>query len=225
MTESLSEKRGLLLLSGGFDSPVAGRMLQRLGCDIGAVHFDQQPFTDATGEEKARALAAQLGIKELFIASAGGPFSTFANQCHHRHYFVLMKRFMLRASERLARLHGYDFLITGESLGQVSSQTLPNLSTIDGAVQMPVVRPLLAFDKQEIIQIARDIGTHNISVGPEHCDALGPRYPSTHLQRADVEGDEAKVDYAALVAEAVRTVRRETPRALLTVTATGAPKC
>lgn len=215
MNDPLAGKRGLLLLSGGFDSPVAGRMLQRVGCEVGAVHFDQQPFTDASPEGKARALAATLGVKELFVAPAGAPFSTFANQCQHRHYFVLMKRFMLRAAERLAQEKGYDFLITGESLGQVSSQTLPNLSTIDAAVAMPVVRPLLAFDKVEIIALARDIGTHDISVGPEHCDALGPKYPSTALHRAEVEADEAKVDYGALLAWTAQNTRREEPRLLV----------
>ncbi|HLC36127.1 MAG TPA: tRNA 4-thiouridine(8) synthase ThiI, partial [archaeon] len=89
-------------------------------------------------------------------------------------YFVLMKRLMLRVAEKLAEKKGIDFLITGENLGQVSSQTLSNLASIDSSVKIPVLRPLISFEKQEIIDFSKKIGTHDISVGPEMCDVLGP---------------------------------------------------
>ena len=170
----MKSAKGLLLLSGGFDSPVAGFFAKEKGIQLSAVHFCNYPFTDSSPEEKARRLAEKLDLKELIVINLGPVLKELASSSERKFYFVLMKRLMLRVAEKLAEKKGIDFLITGENLGQVSSQTLSNLASIDSAAKIPVLRPLISFEKQEIIDFSKKIGTHDISVGPEMCDVLGP---------------------------------------------------
>lgn len=193
----------LLLLSGGIDSPVAGRLLQEGGHEVGAVHFSQAPFTDDSPEEKSRASAELLGMGPVWSSRAGACFATLASDCEHRYYYVLSKRFMLRTAAALARREGYDAVATGENLGQVSSQTLQNLASIHQAAGLPVLTPLLALDKQEIITIAEEIGTYDLSVGPEMCDALGPDKPATWTSLDEVLEQEARIDTDALTEAAL----------------------
>lgn len=200
--------KGVLLLSGGIDSPVAGHVLIREGCDLVGLHCSLEPFTDDAPEAKARRLAAHLGLSTLCIARIGDPLAALARACDHRHYFVLSKRLMLRLAEAVARQEGATFLATGESLGQVSSQTLGNLRAIDGAVALPVVRPLIGWDKTEIVHRAQAIGTYEVSVGPEVCDVLGPSHPVTRARLDRVEAEEAKLDVAALLRTALAGVQR-----------------
>jgi thiamine biosynthesis protein ThiI len=194
--------KGLLLLSGGIDSPVAAHLLQRQGAELDAVHVSLEPYTDASPEAKARALARALGIRAIAVVPGGEANAALA-QADHKRYFVLSKRFMLRCAERLAPARGASFLATGENLGQVSSQTLANLAAIDGAVTLPVFRPLLSLDKTEIIRIAERLGTLKTSEGPELCDVLGPRYPATRASAEEARRAEGKVDLEDLVAQAV----------------------
>lgn len=198
--------RVLLLLSGGLDSPVAGRLLQENGHDVAAVHFSQEPFTDASPEEKSQNCAEHLGIGPVWVSRAGETFGTLTTECDHRLYFVLSKRLMMAAGDRLARREGFDAIATGENLGQVSSQTLQNLSCIHRASRLPVLTPLLALDKDEIVDIAREIGTYELSTGPEMCDTLGPDKPATAAKMAEIEEAEQAIDLDAmaggLVAEA-----------------------
>lgn len=201
------ERTGVLLLSGGIDSPVAGHLLQREGVAIEALHCSLEPFTDAAPEEKARRVTAHLGFQGLHVALLGDALAELARTCEHRLYFVLSKRLMLRVGERLARRTGAAFLVTGESLGQVSSQTLQNLRAIDGAVEVPVLRPLIGWDKTEIVQAARDLGTYAISVGPEVCDVLGPAHPVTQARPDDVAREEGRLDYQGLLEGAVASLR------------------
>lgn len=194
--------KGILLLSGGIDSPVAGALLQRRGAELEAVHVSLEPYTDDAPERKARALARFLGLR-AFAAVPGGEANAALARADHRRYFVLSKRFMLRCAERLAAGRGAGFLATGENLGQVSSQTLANLAAIEEAVRMPVLRPLLGLDKVEILGLAQRLGTLPLSQGPEMCDALGPRHPATRARAEEAKAAEARVPYEALLAKAL----------------------
>ena len=201
------EGPGLLLLSGGFDSPVAGHLMRTVqGMEVAAIHFSLEPVTDDASVRKAERLAAHLGLRRLYVVRAGDAFKALVKNCRHKLYFVLSKRLMMRVASELARREGYRVLITGESLGQVSSQTLPNLAVIDRAATVPVLRPLVAFDKQEIIDRAKAIGTYEISVGPELCDVLGPPHPATAARLDDVATEEANVDLGGLVASVLATL-------------------
>lgn len=122
---------GLLLLSGGFDSPVAGHLVLSSGRTLHAVHFTMEPFSDDASAHKARRLARMLGLSRLTIVALGEELAEFTRRCDHRVYFVLLKRLMFRIAEAIARRNGATFLVTGENLGQVSSQTLANLASID----------------------------------------------------------------------------------------------
>lgn len=201
--------RALLLLSGGIDSPVAGHLMARRGLRLDAVHFSLEPITDDAAAVKSRKLASILGLGAMYVAVVGRAFAEVADRCDRRLYFVLTKRLMVRAAEAIARREGHRYLVTGENLGQVSSQTLANLAAIDAAATMTVLRPLIGFDKQEIIGVARRIGTYAVSEGPEICDLLGPPHPATQARLADVEREEAKLDLPALVARVVEAARPE----------------
>lgn len=199
--------RALLLLSGGIDSPVAGKLLQEQGVELEAVHFSLEPFTDAGGEEKAKQLAAKLGLARLHVVPAGPLFSQIVQRADERLYFVLSKRLMARVACRMAPDLGCAAIATGENLGQVSSQTLQNLSTIDRASPFPVLRPLLEYDKVDIVDLARAWDTFDISKGPELCDVLGPERPSTGAALERVEKEEGRVDVDDLVSRALGGLR------------------
>ena len=184
--------KGLLLLSGGIDSPVAGWLMQKK-MDVLAVHFSFEPLTDDSPERKSRQLAEKLGFKKFIVMNISREIKTIADQCDRKFYFVLMKRMMLRKAEALARKESCEALITGESLGQVSSQTLENLAAIDAVAGLPVLRPLIAKDKQEIVSLATQLGTFEISKGKEMCDVLGPDHPSTRARLDQVEEQEARL--------------------------------
>lgn len=204
-------RNGVLLLSGGFDSPVAGDLALANGRQLEAVHFSMEPFTDDASVRKARVLAHQLGIPRLTVIPIGDELAEFTRHCEHRHYFVLMKRLMMRIAEEFARRGDASFLVTGENLGQVSSQTLPNLAVIDAATTLPILRPLLGYDKQDIIRHAMRLGTFETSKGPEICDVLGPKHPSTASTAQAIQREEAKLDVDALVRRALAKASTVTP--------------
>lgn len=202
-------EKALLLLSGGIDSPVAGHLIGRRGLDILAVHFSLEPITDDAAAVKSRKLAEKLGLSKLFVVTVGPAFAEIAKACDLRLYFVLSKRLMVRIAEAIARREGCPYLVTGESLGQVSSQTLQNLRAIDAASTMVVLRPLIGFDKDETVRIAREIGTYEISEGPEICDLLGPAHPATRTSVEQVRAEEARLDVDRLVRDALGSAREE----------------
>lgn len=187
--------KGLLLLSGGIDSPVAGYMMKQRGIGLAAVHFSLEPITDNGPEMKCRKIVDRLGIEKLHIINVAKEYQEIASKCIHKHYFVLTKRLMYRIAEKIAKKEKCDFLITGENLAQVSSQTLENLVVINRAVEIPVLRPLLGFDKSEIIKTAEEIGTFEISKGPEVCDLLGPKHPSTRVDEKIVLEEEKELEF------------------------------
>lgn len=201
--------KGMLLLSGGFDSPVAGHLLRERGARLDAVHFSLAPVTDDAAEGKALRIADLLGLAHLHVVPVAEAFMEIVRTCAHRYYYVLSKRFMVRVAERLAQAEGCDVLVTGENLGQVSSQTLPNLRAIDAVATLPVVRPLIGFDKQEIIDRARALGTYGISAGPEVCDVLGPPKPATQARLDAVLREETRLDIGALLEDALARARCE----------------
>lgn len=191
--------KAVLLLSGGIDSPVAGHMLRRQGVGLEALHASFEPLTDDASTQKAVQLARQLGLTRLFVARIGEHLGRIPrDRDAHKFYFVLQKRLLYRLADVLADEVGADVIATGENLGQVSSQTLSNLATLEEAARRPVVRPLLGLDKVDIIAAARSDGSYEISVGPELCDILGPRRPATTSNVSAVVGMEARVGLADL---------------------------
>ena len=200
---------GLLLLSGGFDSPVAGSMVLASGRTLDAVHYTMEPFTDDASVHKARDLARRLGLRRLIVIPLGEDLAEFTRKCGHRYYFILLKRLMVRVAERVAKNVDATFLVTGENLGQVSSQTLSNLTVIDQVATMPIVRPVMGLDKQEIVDYAKRIATYETSRGPELCDLLGPKHPATHSSAGDILLEEAKLDVEALVINALSKAKTE----------------
>lgn len=199
-----------LLLSGGIDSPVAGWMIAKRGVQLNAVHFFSYPYTSDRAKEKVLSLARILsesccGMKVYVV-----PFTKIQMQIHTKcpdeYGTLIMRRFMMRIAERIARQTGSQALITGESIGQVASQTMDALTVTDSVVEMPVFRPLIGFDKSDIIDIANKIGTFETSSLPyeDCCTVFTPRHPATHpkLEKA-IAGEAALEDAEALIQEAV----------------------
>src|SRR2546423_15475724 len=197
-------RKGILLLSGGFDSPVAGHLMSRQGLELVAAHFSLEPITDDAAAVKARTLCDILGLGSLYVVRVGETFAEVAHAANRRFYFVLTKRLMVRLADAIGDREEADVLGTGENLGQVSSQTLASLRAIDAVARRPVLRPLIGFDKQEIVDRAKEIGTYEVSKGPEICDLLGPPRPSTHARLDQILGEEAKLDLDQLVAPSLR---------------------
>lgn len=201
----MQKPKGLLLLSGGIDSPVAAYLIGKKA-ELIALHFSNEKITGKESIDKSKKLCKVLGIKKLLVIDISDQLAEIAGKCKHAYYFVLMRRFMLRIAERIAKQCHCDFIATGESLGQVSSQTLANLATISKAINMPIIRPLLGFDKEEIIKIAEQIGTFEISKGREMCDVLGPKHPITHASIEKVLEEERKLKIEDMVKEALKRI-------------------
>lgn len=176
-------KKAIALLSGGQDSPVAIDLLKNK-LEIIAVHFHQLPLVDEQEIEKVKKLQKQVQIKKLYLVPIADLFKELVTHCEHRYYFVLSKIAMLKAAEILAEKENAEYLITGENLSQVSSQTLSNLISISKSIKRTILRPLLTWDKIEIMDYGKKIGTYEISKGPELCCLLGPKKPAT---RSDPE--------------------------------------
>ena len=171
-------ERGVALLSGGIDSPVAIHLMkERL--EVIAVHFHQLPLTGPEELEKVKELVKKLEISKLYLIPFAEVLKMLVEKCNHRDYYILSKILMFKTAELIAEKEKAKYLITGENLAQVSSQTLSNLKAITKNIRLEIFRPVLTFDKQEIINLAKKIGTYDISKGPEICSLLGPKNPST----------------------------------------------
>ena len=201
--------RATLLLSGGIDSPVAGWMIAKRGVHISAVHFHSYPYTSDRAKEKVLDLARILAESCCGIRVHIVPFTKIQMEIHEKcpdeYTTLIMRRFMMRIAERVARIEKAEALITGESIGQVASQTMTALGTTDMVVDMPVFRPVIGFDKTEIIAIAEKIGTMETSSLPyeDCCTVFTPRHPATHPHLDIIEDAEAKLDMEALIQEAM----------------------
>ncbi len=198
-----------LLLSGGIDSPVAGWMIAKRGVQINAVHFHSYPYTSDRAKEKVLDLARKLSFSCCGIKVYVVPFTEIQMQIHEKcpeeYTTLIMRRYMMRIAERIARETESEALITGESIGQVASQTMTALGTTDAVVGMPVFRPLIGFDKSEIIGIARKIGTLEISEQPfeDCCTVFTPRHPATHPKMEKILEGEKKLEEEALIQRAL----------------------
>jgi len=190
-------------LSGGIDSPVAGYLMGRQGLELVLVHFDNRPFTSDQEIDKAIALMRKLdealGTKtKKFLVPHGKTQAEFARSCRRNMECVLCRRMMLRVAEKLARRTGAGCIVTGESLGQVASQTLANINVEERATSLPVLRPLIGFDKVEIERIAKSIGTYETSILPGLCCTIVPKKPSTYSRIEVASEEEDKVDIERL---------------------------
>ena len=209
---------GMLLLSGGIDSPVAGYMMAKRGVRVEAVHFESFPYTSEMAREKvirlARTIAAYTGDIYVHVVSLTHIQEELAKNCEEDYFTLLLRRYMMTIASRIAADHDSKCLITGESLGQVASQTMEAIAVTDNAATIPVFRPCIGMDKEEIIEISRKIGAFDISIEPyeDCCTVFTPRHPRTKPQLEKVLVEENKLDFEALVEEAIAgayTVRAE----------------
>ncbi len=201
--------KAALLLSGGIDSPVAGYMIAKRGVQLVAVHFHSFPYTSEFAKQKVLDLAKILSEYCCGIRVYVVPFTDIQMQIHEKcpedYTTLIMRRYMMRIAERIAQKEEALALITGESVGQVASQTIEALATTNQVVSMPVFRPLIGFDKSDIMEYARKIGTYETSILPyeDCCTVFTPRHPATKPKMALIEMGESQLDQEALIQTAV----------------------
>ncbi|MGH9408433.1 MAG: tRNA uracil 4-sulfurtransferase ThiI [Vicinamibacterales bacterium] len=206
------------LLSGGIDSPVAAWRMMRRGCRVVFIHFHSYPILSKASQDKARELAQLLTRFQFDSRLLLVPFGELQQRVvlavSPPLRVVVYRRLMLRIAERLARTHRAQALVTGEVVGQVASQTLENMSTIGSAVSMPVLRPLVGMDKEEITEAAERLGTYPISIIPDQdcCTLFTPRHPATKARPIDVERAEAALPIDDMIAQAAESAVLETFR-------------
>jgi thiamine biosynthesis protein ThiI len=196
------------LISSGIDSPVATYLLSKKGEDIVLVHADGRPYTDDREIENFIRLARYLkehisGTMKAYQIPHGVSLSTFKQNCNNRFTCVFCKRMLLRYAEKIAKREQAEAIIMGDSLGQVASQTLQNLRVVEDAVKTPILRPLIGLDKEDIVQIAKKIGTYDLSILPsDGCSAV-PRKPATKARLENMLAEEKKIDVDELVDQAI----------------------
>lgn len=205
--------KGMLLLSGGIDSPVAGYMIAKRGMSLECIHFHSYPYTNMLAKEKVIELAKILspytcGIK-LNIVSVTHIQEEIHKNCNADYMVTLLRRFMMRLSERIAIKNDAQCIITGESLAQVASQTIEGMTSSNSVIgKLPVLRPLCGFDKDEIIERSRAIGTYATSIEPyeDCCTVFLPEHPVTRPKLAEVEAEESKLNVSLLIDEALANI-------------------
>lgn len=206
--------RGAILISGGIDSPVAAYMMAKRGIELVAVHFASPPFTTELAEQKVMDLLHK-------VALYSGPITTYVvhfteiqeqirDKCPEVYFTIIMRRFMMKIAERIAVHQKCSALITGESVGQVASQTIYALGCTDAASDLPVFRPCIGMDKDEIIRISRDIDTFETSIQPyeDCCTVFTPKHPKTRPQLGEILEAESVLDTGNLIEQAVKTARK-----------------
>jgi len=204
-----SNGRAALLISGGLDSPVAGYMLAKRGVELFAVHFFSPPYTSERAKLKVLDLLQVVSVYSGKISCFIVPFTKIQEaikaNCPEDLFTIIMRRFMMKIANVIAEHQSCSALITGESLGQVASQTMDGIACTDAACNMPVFRPLIGMDKEEIVQISRKIGTYDISIQPfeDCCTVFTPRHPRTKPKLNFVELAESSFDFTKLLEEAV----------------------
>mgnify|MGYP001851670405 FL=1 len=209
-----TSSKGLLLISGGIDSPVAGYMMAKRGMDVEYLHFHSYPYTNEQAKDKvvelARILSRYAGGESLATVKVTHIQEEIHKKCAPELNVTLLRRFMFRIAERVAKRKGAKCLITGESLGQVASQTMEGIASSNAVVTLPVFRPLIGFDKEEIIVRAKKIGTFDTSVLPyeDCCTVFLPEFPAIKPKLSFIEEEEKKLDVEALVEEALTTLER-----------------
>ncbi len=203
--------KGMLLLSGGIDSPVASFYMAKRGMIINAVHFYSFPYTSLQAKEKVIRLAKKMsefcGHINLHFISFTKVQEEINRLCDNNYMIILMRRIMMRIAQKLSRKVGANAIITGENLGQVASQTIESITATNAVVSMPVFRPLIGFDKVEIIEVAKKIGTYDISIEPfeDCCTVFLPKKPVTRPKIEDVLEQEKKLDIEKLISQCLES--------------------
>jgi thiamine biosynthesis protein ThiI len=196
------------LLSSGIDSPVATYLLSKKAEDFIFIHGDIKPFTDEKELKNFKLLISHLkkllpGLIKTYLISHGESLKIYKKNCTDRFTCIFCKRMLVRYAEKIAEKEDAQAIIMGDSLGQVASQTLQNIKVIDQAVKIPILRPLIGLDKQEIVKIAKEIGTYELSILPsEGCNAV-PNSPATRAKLENILNEETKIDIEKLVKELV----------------------
>ena len=207
-----SSGKGFLMLSGGIDSPVAGYMMAKRGMKLAAVHFHSYPYTGEAAKEKVITLGKMISEYSagmtLYVVKFTEIQEEIHKKCSEEFMITMMRRFMMRITERLANYHGGQAIITGESLGQVASQTTESITSSNSVVTMPVFRPLIAFDKLETIEIANKIGTYETSILPyeDCCTVFLPKFPAIKPRMDRVLKEESRLDVEKLIKRAMQNV-------------------
>ena len=196
--------KGLLLLSTGIDSPVAGHLMIRQGYQLSAIHFEHS--NDPKNIEKVKQLAKKSQIKKLFIVNNLENQKLISKNCSPRFQCLICKRLMYRIAEAISQKEKIQFLITGENLGQVASQTLANIAVLHRSVKIKILRPLLTFDKTETMKIARKIDTYQISIQKSTSCPFVPKHPSTQAKIKMVESEESKLNIKQIIENNLKSV-------------------
>ena len=209
-----SNGKAVSLLSGGIDSPVSTYMIAKRGVKVIPVHFFSFPYTSEAAKEKVIELAHILEDYCGKLTVEIVPFTRIQEEirekCPEEYFTLIMRRFMMRIAERIANNYGAKAIVTGENLGQVASQTMEAMASTQSVISMPVLQPLIGMDKEEIIALARKLGTFDTSVLPyeDCCTVFTPRHPRTHPNIEDVEKAESALDVEALVEEALAGIEK-----------------
>ncbi|SHG95549.1 thiamine biosynthesis protein ThiI [Anaerosphaera aminiphila DSM 21120] len=205
--------RGLLLLSGGIDSPVAGFLMAKRGVQVDAIHFHSYPFTSDRAEEKvlnlAKIISTYTGNMTVYSVNLLPIQKEINKNCSEREMTIISRKFMVRIADKLSEKFGYDSMITGESLGQVASQTIDGLNVTNRVTDRLIFRPLIGMDKVDIIEWSKKIGTYETSILPfeDCCTVFLPKHPSLRPQVEDIEKSEEVLDIEYLVNEAVENMK------------------
>ncbi len=208
--------KGMLLISGGIDSPVAGYYMAKRGMTVECLHFHSYPYTNEQAKEKvvelSRILSRYSGVGVLRTVSVTRIQEAIHEKCAADLMITLLRRFMYRIAERIAKQNGCQCLITGESLGQVASQTIEGISSSNAVVTLPVLRPLIGFDKEEIIARSQAMGAYETSVLPfeDCCTVFLPEFPAIKPKSSYILEEEAKLDVEGLINEALATLEKIT---------------
>ena len=206
--------RAAVLLSGGIDSPVAGYMIAKRGVEIECIHFFSYPYTSELAKEKVLELAHIMtkfcGRMTVDIVGFTEIQEAIRDHCREEYFTIIMRRFMMRIAEAIGRDHGAKCLVTGENLGQVASQTMDAMAVTGAVVHMPIFHPLIGMDKEEIVTVARRIGTLETSILPyeDCCTVFTPKHPKTKPVLAQVEAEEQKLDVEGLIARAIANTEK-----------------
>lgn len=207
-----SSGNGLLLLSGGIDSPVAGFMMAKRGMRINCLHFHSYPFTSKRALQKAidlgKILSQYTGKMRIYSVNMAEIYKSINKNCHRNQTTILSRRFMMRIAEKISEKNNYHALITGESLGQVASQTVESMTVIEDATKLPIFKPLIALDKTEIIDRALFIGSYEKSIEPfdDCCSIFAPSNPITKPKLKYIKESESKLDIEELENKAIENM-------------------
>lgn len=210
-----SNGKAMLLLSGGIDSPVAGWLIAKRGVEIEVMHFHSYPFTGERAKEKVidlgRILSAYCGSIKLHYINLLPIQKEINEKCPAEEMIILSRRFMMKIAEKVGKANKCDALVTGESIGQVASQTVKSLYVINESVEMPIFRPLIAMDKVDIVNLAKEVGTYETSILPfeDCCTVFLPKHPVTQPRLDKILKSEAKLDVDSLIDEVINKMEVE----------------